>query len=115
MNPGSLERRVRSWIFPSELMATSTKWQFWIDRGGTFTDLVAVGPDGALRVVKLLSHNPEHYSDAAVEGIRRIFGLAAGECIPVEQIAVVKMGTTVATNALLERKGERIALVTNRG
>jgi 5-oxoprolinase (ATP-hydrolysing) len=96
-------------------MATSTKWQFWIDRGGTFTDLVAVGPEGALRVAKLLSHDPEHYSDAAVEGIRRIFGLAAGECIPVEQIAVVKMGTTVATNALLERKGERIALVANRG
>jgi 5-oxoprolinase (ATP-hydrolysing) len=97
-------------------MGTSTEgWQFWIDRGGTFTDIVARAPDGALRIAKLLSDNPSHYVDAAVEGIRRIFGLHPYERIPVEQIAVVKMGTTVATNALLERKGERIALVTNRG
>jgi 5-oxoprolinase (ATP-hydrolysing) len=97
-------------------MATSTgNWQFWIDRGGTFTDLVARAPDGTLRTAKLLSDDPGHYHDAAVEGIRRIFGLPKHERIPVEQIAVVKMGTTVATNALLERKGEPIALVTNRG
>jgi 5-oxoprolinase (ATP-hydrolysing) len=97
-------------------MATSTEgWQFWIDRGGTFTDLVARAPEGTLRIAKLLSHDPGRYDDAAVEGIRRISGLSADERIPVEQIAVIKMGTTVATNALLERKGERIALVTNRG
>ena len=97
-------------------MATRTAgWKFWIDRGGTFTDLVALAPDGTLRTAKLLSDDPEHYPDAAVEGIRRIFDLPRNEIVPVDQIAVVKMGTTVATNALLERKGERMALVTNRG
>jgi len=95
--------------------AIAAGWKFWIDRGGTFTDLVALAPDGTLRTAKLLSDDPEHYPDAAVEGIRRIFGLLRNEAIPVERIAVVKMGTTVATNALLERKGERMALVTNRG
>jgi len=93
----------------------SAGWKFWIDRGGTFTDLVAVRPDGGLQTAKLLSDDPGQYLDAAIEGIRRIFGLSDRDAIPVERIAFVKMGTTVATNALLERKGERIALVTNRG
>ncbi|MFM7532587.1 MAG: hydantoinase/oxoprolinase N-terminal domain-containing protein [Rubrivivax sp.] len=90
-------------------------WQFWIDRGGTFTDVVGRAPDGTLRTLKLLSENPEQYADAAVEGIRRLLGLAAGESISAERVACVKMGTTVATNALLERKGERTLLVTTRG
>jgi len=90
-------------------------WQFWIDRGGTFTDIVARRPDGTLTTHKLLSENPERYRDAAVEGIRRILGLPDGAPIPAADIAAVKMGTTVATNALLERKGERTALVITRG
>jgi 5-oxoprolinase (ATP-hydrolysing) len=96
-------------------MATSKGWQFWIDRGGTFTDIVARAPDDTLRTAKLLSDDPDNYPDAAVEGIRRVFGLPSQDRIPVEQIAVVKMGTTLATNALLQRKGERVALITNRG
>nr|WP_315259376.1 hydantoinase B/oxoprolinase family protein [uncultured Duganella sp.] len=90
-------------------------WQFWIDRGGTFTDIVARTPDGRLRTLKLLSENPEHYADAAIAGIRQLMGVAAGKPIPVAQIAAVKMGTTVATNALLERKGEPTALAITRG
>jgi 5-oxoprolinase (ATP-hydrolysing) len=90
-------------------------WQFWIDRGGTFTDIVARRPDGSLLTHKLLSENPEQYSDAAVAGIRHLLGLAADASIPVEAIEAVKMGTTVATNALLERKGERTALAITRG
>src|SRR5690349_1230303 len=90
-------------------------WQFWIDRGGTFTDIVAQRPDGTLVTHKLLSDNPERYRDAAVQGIRELLGLAAGAPIPRAAIAAVKMGTTVATNALLERKGERTALVITRG
>src|SRR5882672_4445600 len=90
-------------------------WQFWIDRGGTFTDIVARRPDGTLVTHKLLSDNPERYRDAAVHGIRELLGLAAGAPIPRAAIAAVKMGTTVATNALLERTGERTALVTTRG
>ena len=90
-------------------------WQFWIDRGGTFTDIVARRPDGALITHKLLSENPERYRDAAVQGIRELLGLAAGAPIPAGAIEAVKMGTTVATNALLERKGERTALVITRG
>ncbi|MDM5178963.1 hydantoinase B/oxoprolinase family protein [Massilia sp. DJPM01] len=90
-------------------------WQFWIDRGGTFTDIVARQPDGSLVTHKLLSENPEQYSDAAVAGIRHLLGLQAGAPIPVEAIEAVKMGTTVATNALLERKGERTALAITRG
>ncbi len=89
--------------------------QFWIDRGGTFTDVVARFPDGSLTTHKLLSENPERYEDAAIEGIRSILGVPPDSPIPGEQIDVVKMGTTVATNALLERKGERTLLVTNRG
>jgi 5-oxoprolinase (ATP-hydrolysing) len=90
-------------------------WQFWIDRGGTFTDIVARQPDGKLITHKLLSENPEQYRDAAVAGIRHLLGLAPGESIPVDLIEAVKMGTTVATNALLERKGERTALAITRG
>lgn len=90
-------------------------WQFWIDRGGTFTDLVARSPDGRLLATKLLSEHPERYRDAAVEGIRRLLGLAAGAPLPAGAIEVVKMGTTVATNALLERRGEPVLLVITRG
>ncbi|MES2758583.1 MAG: hydantoinase B/oxoprolinase family protein [Pseudomonadota bacterium] len=90
-------------------------WQFWIDRGGTFTDIVARRPDGALATHKLLSDDPERYRDAAVAGIRHLLGLGADAAIPVEQIEAVKMGTTVATNALLERKGEPTALAITRG
>ena len=94
---------------------TTRRWQFWIDRGGTFTDVVGRAPDGALHTLKLLSDNPEQYRDAAVEGIRRLLQLKAGEPILPSQVDCVKMGTTVATNALLERKGERTLLVTTRG
>ena len=96
-------------------MSTSRKWQFWIDRGGTFTDIVAKQPDGSLLTHKLLSENPEHYRDAAVAGIRHLLSLPAGAPIPVEQIEAVKMGTTVATNALLERKGEPTVLFITKG
>jgi len=91
------------------------KWQFWIDRGGTFTDIVARRPDGTLASAKLLSDNPQHYDDAALAGIRRFLGLAAGAPLPAGRIAAIKMGTTVATNALLERHGERCVLVITRG
>ena len=90
-------------------------WQFWIDRGGTFTDIVARRPDGTLVTHKLLSDNPERYRDAAVHGIRELLGLAPGAAIPRNAIEAVKMGTTVATNALLERTGERTVLVVTRG
>src|SRR3954469_3234839 len=89
---------------------TTGRWSFSIDRGGTFTDIVARAPDGRLLTAKLLSHNPEHYDDAAVEGIRRLTA-EHGEA-PLD---AVKMGTTVATNALLERKGERLVLAITRG
>ncbi|MDQ3445132.1 MAG: 5-oxoprolinase, partial [Pseudomonadota bacterium] len=92
-----------------------SQWQFWIDRGGTFTDVVGRRPDGSLVTHKLLSDNPEHYSDAAIAGIRRLLGIADDAPVPVEQIQAVKMGTTVATNALLERKGEPTLLVVTRG
>ncbi|MDI9330262.1 MAG: hydantoinase B/oxoprolinase family protein [Alphaproteobacteria bacterium] len=91
------------------------RWQFWIDRGGTFTDVVGKRPDGSLVTHKLLSENPEQYLDAAVAGIRHLLGLAPGQPIAPEQVACVKMGTTVATNALLERKGEPTLLVTTEG
>jgi 5-oxoprolinase (ATP-hydrolysing) len=91
------------------------QWQFWIDRGGTFTDVVARVPDGAILTHKLLSENPERYRDAAVEGIRALLGVKAGAPIAADEIAAVKMGTTVATNALLERKGDRTVLVITRG
>ncbi len=91
------------------------KWEFWIDRGGTFTDVVARDPDGRILARKLLSENPERYPDAALQGIRDFLDVPAGAPIPAERIAAVKMGTTVATNALLERKGDRTLLVTTRG
>ncbi|NJL44723.1 MAG: hypothetical protein HC922_01185 [Leptolyngbyaceae cyanobacterium SM2_3_12] len=91
------------------------RWQFWIDRGGTFTDIVARRPDGQLQVHKLLSENPDRYGDAPIQGIREILGLAEQEAIPADQIEVVKMGTTVATNALLERRGDRTVLVITQG
>ena len=91
------------------------RWQFWIDRGGTFTDIVARQPDGSLATAKLLSENPEAYRDAAIAGIRKFLGIAPGAPIPAEKIEAVKMGTTVATNALLERKGEPTLLLVNRG
>src|SRR5664280_1055141 len=81
----------------------SEVWDFWIDRGGTFTDVVGRHPDGTLVPHKLLSENPEAYTDAAVQGIRDLLGLKAGEPIPPGRVGAVKMGTTVATNALLER------------
>ena len=90
-------------------------WQFWIDRGGTFTNIVARDPDGKLSTHKLLSENPERYKDAAIAGIKTILGIASDAAIPPGQIEAVKMGTTVATNALLERKGARTALVATGG
>tara|TARA_R110000868_G_scaffold102678_3_gene282892 strand:- start:15817 stop:19425 length:3609 start_codon:yes stop_codon:yes gene_type:complete len=91
------------------------RWDFWIDRGGTFTDIVARRPDGKLSAHKLLSENPERYDDAAIQGIRELMELDEGAPLPAAQIGAVKMGTTVATNALLERKGERVLFLTTRG
>ncbi|MGB3224147.1 MAG: hydantoinase B/oxoprolinase family protein [Desulforhopalus sp.] len=91
------------------------QWQIWIDRGGTFTDIVAKTPDGKLVTHKLLSENPEKYQDAAVYGIRQLLDIAPFDQIPSKMIGAVKMGTTVATNALLERKGDRTLLVTTKG
>src|SRR5262249_55975221 len=91
------------------------RWEFWIDRGGTFTDVVARRPDGTLAVHKLLSENPGAYDDPAVAGIRYLLGIAPGKNIPAERIAVVRLGTTVATNALLERTGEPCVLVITAG
>lgn len=91
------------------------RWDFWIDRGGTFTDIVARRPDGRLSAHKLLSENPEHYEDAALQGIRDLMGTAPDRPLATHQINAVKMGTTVATNALLERKGERVLFLTTRG
>ena len=93
----------------------NNQWQFWIDRGGTFTDIVAQNPDGEIIVHKLLSENPDRYNDAPIQGIRDILGLSAQHPIPIEQIAAIKMGTTVATNALLERKGDRTVLAITKG
>ena len=90
-------------------------WQFWVDRGGTFTDIVARAPDGGLSTHKLLSENPGRYQDAAIAGIKQVLGIALDAPIPADLVDQVKMGTTVATNALLERKGERTLLVMNRG
>src|SRR5262244_3032519 len=95
--------------------ASPQLWDFWIDRGGTFTDIVGRRPDGTLVARKLLSENPGAYSDAAVQGIRDLLGLKKGEPIPPGRVGAVKMGTTVATNALLERKGERTLLLTTKG
>ncbi len=94
---------------------TPAKWQFWIDRGGTFTDIVARDPSGALSTHKLLSENPGRYADAAIAGIKTILGIPLDAPVPADKIDAVKMGTTVATNALLERKGEPTLLVVNPG
>jgi 5-oxoprolinase (ATP-hydrolysing) len=94
---------------------TGRGWQFWIDRGGTFTDIVACGPDGGLETLKLLSEAPERYADAGLEGMRRMLGLADTAALAGAPIDIVRMGTTVATNALLERRGEPTALVITRG
>src|ERR1700749_4718103 len=91
------------------------RWEFWIDRGGTFTDVVARRPDGTLAVRKLLSENPGAYQDAVLAGIRAVLGVPPGDPIPGNQIASVRLGTTVATNALLERRGEPTVLVITRG
>src|SRR5579863_10743095 len=99
----------------STAMTIERGWQFWIDRGGTFTDVVARRPDGALVTHKLLSDNPERYRDAALQGIRELLGVGSDKPIPSVAIEAVKMGTTVATNALLERKGERTVLVITKG
>jgi 5-oxoprolinase (ATP-hydrolysing) len=98
-----------------EVSQDKNKWQFWIDRGGTFTDIVAQSPDGQIVLHKLLSENPDRYIDAPIQGIRDILGIAQSEPIPVAEIAAIKMGTTVATNALLERKGDRTVLLITKG
>ncbi len=97
------------------MASTGSGWQFWIDRGGTFTDVIARQPDGTLLTHKLLSENPQRYPDAALQGIRDLMGLKADATLPGDQIEAVKMGTTVATNALLERKGDRTLLAITRG
>ncbi|MGL4879918.1 MAG: hydantoinase/oxoprolinase family protein, partial [Waterburya sp.] len=93
----------------------ASRWQFWIDRGGTFTDIVAQTPTGSILVHKLLSENPEQYEDAPLQGIRDVMGIDRDQPIPTADIEVIKMGTTVATNALLERKGDLTVLAITRG
>ncbi|MCA1939814.1 MAG: hydantoinase B/oxoprolinase family protein [Caenispirillum bisanense] len=100
---------------PVHVQQATGRWQFWIDRGGTFTDIVARKPDGTVVTHKVLSENPEQYRDAALKGIRDLLGLPKDAAVPAADIEAVKMGTTVATNALLERKGDRTLLVTTRG
>ena len=94
---------------------SSSRWDFWIDRGGTFTDVIGRDASGQLHPRKLLSENPGAYRDAAVQGIRDLLGLTPGEPIPADAVGDVKMGTTVATNALLERKGDRVLLLVTKG
>jgi len=96
-------------------MNDKRKSQFWIDRGGTFTDVLMRTPDGAIKTHKLLSENPEQYPDAALQGIRELLGICRRTAIPSADIEAIKMGTTVATNALLERKGDRTLLVITQG
>ncbi|MDP9064371.1 MAG: 5-oxoprolinase, partial [Pseudomonadota bacterium] len=93
---------------------TQRRWQFSIDRGGTFTDIVGRSPDGTLETLKLLSDS-EHYRDAALEGMRRMLKMGVGEPIRADRVEAVRMGTTIATNALLERRGARTLLVITRG
>ena len=99
----------------NEALGSDGRWHFWIDRGGTFTDVVARAPDGRIDTHKLLSENPEHYVDAVLQGIRDMLGLAPDEALPHADIASIKMGTTVATNALLERRGDATVWVTTAG
>src|SRR6201988_430592 len=115
MMPGGIEGMQANSRQMNSPQTNTQTWDFWIDRGGTFTDVVGRRPDGTLVAHKLLSENPEAYRDAAVRGIRDLLGLAPGEAIPPGRIGAVKMGTTVATNALLERKGERTLLLTTKG
>ncbi len=96
-------------------MTSTKKWQFWIDRGGTFTDVVACNPQGTIITHKLLSENPRQYNDAAIQGIRDLLSIKADQPIPVDDIEVVRMGTTVATNALLEHAGEPLLLLVTQG
>ncbi|MFN7087976.1 MAG: hydantoinase/oxoprolinase family protein, partial [Burkholderiales bacterium] len=100
---------------PHPVQTPDSRWRFWIDRGGTFTDIVARRPDGSLITHKLLSDNPGRYDDAALAGIRDLLGVPRGAPLPAHRIAEVKMGTTIATNALLERKGEPTVLFITRG
>src|SRR5262245_28728550 len=93
----------------------NARWDFWIDRGGTFTDMIGRDPQGRMQPTKLLSDNPEDYRAAAVQGIRDLLGLRRGDKVPKDAIGEIKMGTTVATNALLERKGERTLLLITGG
>ncbi|OWK19921.1 hypothetical protein AJ88_36860 [Mesorhizobium amorphae CCBAU 01583] len=95
--------------------AMTEKWDFWIDRGGTFTDVIGRDPRGGLHPRKLLSENPEAYADAAIQGIRDLLGMKSGAPVPPGLVGDIKMGTTVATNALLERKGDRVLLLTTKG
>jgi 5-oxoprolinase (ATP-hydrolysing) len=113
-NRGGIER-MAGMSGSTSAAALDRGWEFWIDRGGTFTDVIGRRPDGTLHTHKLLSENPEAYRDAAVEGIRRLLGVKSGAPIPSERIGAVKMGTTVATNALLERKGDRTLLLITKG
>lgn len=101
--------------FHTHSRSVDNKWQFWIDRGGTFTDIVVRRPDGQLLTHKLLSDNPAQYPDAALAGIRQVLGVGLDEPLPTEILEAVKMGTTVATNALLERKGEPTVLFITKG
>ena len=91
------------------------KWQFWVDRGGTFTDVIGKNPAGKILTHKLLSENSRQYPDAAIQGIRDLLGLHNSDEIPMQQIDTIKMGTTVAPNALLERKGENTLLAITSG
>lgn len=93
----------------------ANKWKFFADRGGTFTDIVAISPNGKTIIYKLLSENPEHYQDAVIQGIRDILKIPSHSPLPTEQIEAIKIGTTVATNALLERKGDRVVLAITKG
>ena len=99
----------------SDIEQLKKGWQFWVDRGGTFTDLIAKDPGGKITSCKLLSENPNQYKDAAIEGIRNLLSLESNEDIPIAKIDAVKMGTTVATNALLERQGEKTLLAITKG
>ena len=99
----------------TKINSTSGKWEFWIDRGGTFTDIVAKSPNGSFKNSKYLSENPEQYKDAAIQGIRDFLKIGQNEKIQNLEVSCVKMGTTVATNALLERKGDRVLLLITEG
>ena len=99
----------------SQILSKDNRWQFWIDRGGTFTDIIGRMPSGELLTHKLLSENPAQYADAAIQGIRNLLDLTQEQTIPMADIGAIKMGTTVATNALLERQGEKTLLAISKG